>query len=314
MTNLFGNNMELPHWSEYGYPEDLAIENIMNDPGLHPEIVEELIMEARSSKKRRETFSESLITLKPKTKQPVPHTLKAVPVRIQGLTERDISNEWKWNRCIFYYEKPKKITEDHKKNEKAHKWRRDQRNCYPKKDSIIGIQGGAWRREIKFYNYFEDPVNKHEWNESKKTVQHKSGVILHRVNDNRYLLVQSYGTNWGFPQGTVELEDKSSQPSFCEELLRDHPERELYTQMCTGAVRELREETGMDLSTTISRIISLNRIPFFYSKVEGVELLNPSLIGENNEGYEITGIGWFTLKEMKRLRLNKNTQKYGNKN
>ena len=288
--------MELPHWSEYGYPEDVAINVLYSLDNLSLEQKDELKMQAIYSKRRREQQQQQF---------EFPTTIPALPLVIRGLKDNDISNEWKWDNCIYYYEKPLQRYNDKKKDKEGHIWKRSN-NCF--KDSEVGIKGGSWRREISYYDYFDNNKNNKQWRKDKKGKQYKAGVILHREDDDRYLLVQSYGHSWGYPQGTVENEDSfnKNQPSFCEDLLVNHPEKAKYIQMCTGAFRELKEETGLNINKTTDMIM-LNGDPFFYSKVKGIDILNPYSIGVDNTGYEITGIGWFTKDEMSKLRLNKNT-------
>lgn len=103
----------------------------------------------------------------------------------------------------------------------------------------------------------------------------KAGVMIYDPKEERVLLVQSRGQLWGFPKGTLELNENE-----------------------TGcAVREVKEETGLDVDpcdfTRACRI--KNRAVYFYLEME----IKPVSIQKDVENNDITGVTWIKMDCLK---------------
>lgn len=106
----------------------------------------------------------------------------------------------------------------------------------------------------------------------------KAGGILHDINNDKVLLVQSRGKLWGFPKGTKND----------NETVED----------C--AVREIKEETGLSLHksmlTSFTRINN-GRSTFYYVEYPEVEVEVQNSI-ENNDA---NGIGWVNINCLRKM-------------
>lgn len=122
----------------------------------------------------------------------------------------------------------------------------------------------------------------------------KAGVILYDQKNNSVVLVMSKNNLWGFPKGSLQ-------------------NAETYT---TGAVRELKEETGIVLT---SNEIKMLRGPHIIKETNWYYLLhfpkkNVS-IQYTKENDDANGIGWFNLNCIKdlciynKIKLNYHTRK-----
>lgn len=134
-------------------------------------------------------------------------------------------------------------------------------------------QCGNCKFIIKEYN----TPNIHLNNNIRK---YKSGVIIHNPNSNKVLLVQSRGNMWGFPKGSFELGENFK----------------------TCAIRELREETGLNIHISDStKYYRLNNFVLYYyievnSEFDDIQLQD----GEYNDA---NGISWVKLECLKDLML-----------
>jgi len=110
----------------------------------------------------------------------------------------------------------------------------------------------------------------------------KAGGILHDINNDKVLLVQSRGKLWGFPKGTKND----------NETVED----------C--AVREIKEETGLSLhKSMLTRFTRTNngRSTFYYVEYPEVEVEVQNSI-ENNDA---NGIGWVNINCLRNMIDNK---------
>jgi 8-oxo-dGTP pyrophosphatase MutT (NUDIX family) len=112
----------------------------------------------------------------------------------------------------------------------------------------------------------------------------KAGVFIYDPCTNRVLLVQSRGSLWGCPKGTLNIGESPIK----------------------GAVREVMEETGIDLSgvTFIDLINIKNRSIYYYleMKVCDVEIQ----ICNSDEINDANGISWIKLDCLEKFILDGN--------
>ena len=105
----------------------------------------------------------------------------------------------------------------------------------------------------------------------ERKYNHKAGVLLYDSTEESVLIVQSRGNLWGIPKGTLE-------PS------------ETYIE---GAIREVMEETGIDLSGVVfdkSINIGVNSLYFF------LEYVKCEVSIQTSPGNDANSIGWIKLK------------------
>ena len=104
------------------------------------------------------------------------------------------------------------------------------------------------------------------------TQNRKAGVLLYDPNTNKTLLVQSRGHLWGIPKGTIKYGESERQ--------------------C--AVREVKEETGIDISSdSFTKAIRINRCAlYFYMERNECNIDIQDHIVNN----DANGIGWIKLE------------------
>lgn len=106
----------------------------------------------------------------------------------------------------------------------------------------------------------------------KRGCSRKAGVFMYDPVEQRVLLVQSHGHFWGPPKGTVELLQNES------------------AQEC--AVRELKEETGLDIKATefLRSYCIKNRATYYYAeqKTGDVQV-------QGGAGNDANGITWIKI-------------------
>ena len=109
----------------------------------------------------------------------------------------------------------------------------------------------------------------------------KSGVVIHNTDTNHILLVQSRGNLWGFPKGSLEINE-----SFID---------------C--AIRELREETGINIdSKQLSREYELNKFAKYYY-ISTSNIYNNLEIIEDDSN-DASGLFWIKLDCLEDLLYN----------
>lgn len=105
----------------------------------------------------------------------------------------------------------------------------------------------------------------------------KAGVFIFDIDKNKILLVQSRGNLWGIPKGTFEKDEDN----------------------LTCAVREVKEETGIDVNKTELQnpLLIRNSATYYYINKRVCDVnLQKNIV--NNDA---NGIGWINiccLKEM----------------
>lgn len=115
-----------------------------------------------------------------------------------------------------------------------------------------------------------------EWKYSKCDV--KAGAIIMR--DNKILLVQSRGKKWGFPKGSVEMNES----------------------LCECASRELLEETSLNVSFSKDDdhvVIVKNTALFFKELASTVGCVLDYDMVKNNSS-DCSGLGWMRLSCIKK--------------
>lgn len=103
----------------------------------------------------------------------------------------------------------------------------------------------------------------------------RAGAILYNKDSDRVLIVQSEAGKWGPPKGHIEIGEK------CED----------------GAIREVYEETGLDIRKTKKEVFGDTEKYFIY-------FLSISLITDLSPGDDVFGIGWVRRSCAKDLNLN----------
>ena len=135
--------------------------------------------------------------------------------------------------------------------------------------------------------YFIEPYTNDV--EIKRQVRkRKAGGFLYDKHANKLLLVQSRGQLWGMPKGSFDPNETSLE--------------------C--AVREVKEETGVDINVTReTKCFCVNNCSYYYYVETNEKPVHVQDVIDN----DANGIGWFNLdclKEMcnaKKLRINKHT-------
>lgn len=111
--------------------------------------------------------------------------------------------------------------------------------------------------------------NKVYWNSNKKSCKKVGGLLT--VNNDYIILVQSCGKHWGPPKGTLEE----------NESIKD----------C--AIREIKEETGLDVSKIIPETYFKikSKFYYYYMNINNFDCSNKIYIND-----DANGIGLFNIK------------------
>lgn len=115
----------------------------------------------------------------------------------------------------------------------------------------------------------------------RRGMRRKAGVFLYDPGEDRVLLVQSRGELWGPPKGSVEMDNDED---FTE---------------C--AIRELKEETGLDIKPEdFSRATCIkNRAWYYYTERKSCDV--DVQLNENHEQNDANGITWIKIDCLKQL-------------
>lgn len=100
----------------------------------------------------------------------------------------------------------------------------------------------------------------------------KAGVFIYDPKEDRVLLIQSRGHLWGHPKGTLNI---GEQEQHC-------------------AVREVKEETGLDISSDdFTKSVNIrNRAIYYYLEMDTCDLTVQDSIIDN----DANGITWIKMK------------------
>lgn len=102
-------------------------------------------------------------------------------------------------------------------------------------------------------------------------IPYKAGVVLYDTVQDKILIVQSRGHLWGPPKGTLQYGESQ--------------------RMC--AVREVKEETGLDISADcFTKAVNIsNKAVYFYMETSEVNVEVQSHIVNN----DANGVGWIKI-------------------
>ena len=118
--------------------------------------------------------------------------------------------------------------------------------------------------EIKIKPY--TPVKEPYYRTQRKIK--KAGIFIYDPNKDKILIVQSRGRLWGLPKGTLQYGETE--------------------RMC--AIREVKEETGLEISDTeFTKVVKIkNRAIYFYVEREECNLNIQDKIPDN----DVNALGW----------------------
>lgn len=119
----------------------------------------------------------------------------------------------------------------------------------------------------------------------------KAGAFIYDPKKNKVLLVQSRGLYWGPPKGTIEENET----------------------IIDCAIREVKEETGIELNETLLKNFSkIKKATYYYIEMDETDVhIQENKHGEINDANGITWIKLDCLKQMvkdKVMVLNKHTR------
>ena len=124
-------------------------------------------------------------------------------------------------------------------------------------------------------NYSIIPYRQHYYNNNVSLIQNKikkAGSFIYNTELNKVLLVQSRGQMWGPPKGTMKPDES----------------------VLDCAIREVKEETGIELSETnfLGEIVIKSKALYYFSERD-IEEITPQTNVEDNDA---NGIGWFDIE------------------
>jgi 8-oxo-dGTP pyrophosphatase MutT (NUDIX family) len=118
-------------------------------------------------------------------------------------------------------------------------------------------------------------INYEKYSPNRRGHNRKAGIFIYDSETDRVLLVQSKRNLWGMPKGTLDI-DRYEHPYEC-------------------AIRETKEETGLDVSPTeFIRVTKIkNRATYYFviRKQEEVFIQKHEDVEKN----DVCGIGWIKI-------------------
>ena len=127
----------------------------------------------------------------------------------------------------------------------------------------------------KLYISPYDGYTQQNYNYKTKQSKKKAGIFFYDPKQNKVLLVQSRGFKWGSPKGSMEDED--------------------HNDVVTCALREVKEETGIDVQKSDINMnvrYIIDRTTYFY--IECNEM--PIFIQEGIDFNDANGITWIKVE------------------
>jgi ADP-ribose pyrophosphatase YjhB (NUDIX family) len=129
-------------------------------------------------------------------------------------------------------------------------------------------------------------VNPYVDNEFKfqksKRFKRKAGVFIYDPEKLKVLIVQSRGRLWGSPKGTIKYGETDKQ----------------------GAIRELKEETGIELlESSLNNMVKIrNKAVYYYVEMSEC-IVNPIDQIDDND---VNGIAWINIDCLEKVIINGN--------
>ena len=120
------------------------------------------------------------------------------------------------------------------------------------------------------------PYRQHYYSNNTSSIQtkiKKAGSFIYNTSLNKVLLVQSRGQMWGPPKGTMKPDES----------------------VLECAIREVKEETGIELSETnfLGEIVIKSKALYYFSERDiNDDVITPQTTMEDNDA---NGIGWFNI-------------------
>lgn len=123
---------------------------------------------------------------------------------------------------------------------------------------------------------------RHMVQQYSRVKKEKAGVFLYDPKTNKILLVQSRGTKWGPPKGTMEIIDKT---------------------VVDCAIREAEEETGLNINPDdFIAECRIDRATYFLLHRNECDIALPEELGN-----DASGIGWVSPNCIQTLNLDLNS-------
>lgn len=130
---------------------------------------------------------------------------------------------------------------------------------------------------------------RYDWRANTRRSKHKAGVFLYNPSRGTVLLVQSRGCAFGLPKGSLEINETQRE----------------------AAIRELREETGIELDPSeLSKYMLIKNNGFYFLKAVDIEM--GSLPVPFDPVNDVTGFCWIKITCLHDLLVQRPTEFYVN--
>lgn len=142
------------------------------------------------------------------------------------------------------------------------------KNIYQCVHGCCDIMVQSYSFDYKVYDY------------KNKIKRNKAGVFFHDPIEKKILLVQSRGEKWGPPKGTLEGDETYEE----------------------GAIREVREETGIVLTKEQLDKCEKHRIDrsyYYYFEIQSDQL--ETVDNTNVSGNDASGMTWIDIECLKKM-------------